>query len=157
MGHIIHSFEGEEEERENTNEKQSELLGVACLATSQSIFQRGGALQSIRSRGVSGGTVSTLRKIPHGLASSKGNKTTSPVGEMVLGPSSSHAGLKAGPGHGGGTQPRSSRIPDLYHHYPTRVQGLSLDHLSILALRAWNTVEAHERLLNKQMSKWMNE
>lgn len=40
MVYIIHSLEGEkEEEREDTNEKESELLGGASLAIPQSVFQ----------------------------------------------------------------------------------------------------------------------
>lgn len=118
----IHSLEGEKEEKENTNEKQSELLGVACLAISPSIFQKGGALQSTRSWGVSGVTVSTLRKISNGLASSKRHKTTSSVGKMVLSPDSIHPGLKAR--SWGCTHPRSSTITALYHHFLPQVQGL---------------------------------
>lgn len=48
------------------------------------------------------------QKISNALASSLGDKITSHMGKMVLGPNSSHPGLKAGLGHGGDTQPRSS-------------------------------------------------
>lgn len=59
MGYIIHSLEGEkEEERENTNERESELLGGASLAIPVRAFsskkELGGALQSFGAGGVGG-------------------------------------------------------------------------------------------------------
>ena len=77
-----------------------------------------------------GVTVSTLKKVSEWLTSSKGDKTTSPVGGMMLGPNSIHAELKAGPGHGGAGHPRSCMITGPSHHALPQVQGPSLAHPS---------------------------
>ena len=142
-------------ERENTNEKQSELLGVGCLAISQSIFQKGGALQSTRSWGVSRVTVSTLRKMSNGLASSKGHKTTSSVGKMVLSPNSTHRGLKARSWGVAPTQGQAQSLTCTITSFPKCRDSALL--ISILIPGAWNHVEVCEHLLNEQMSTWMNE